>query len=70
MAGQQAGLDEQHEAAVLEGSEQVVLPEEAAILQHLQEAPMDVVSVRGHQHSLLCCGALGREHNKGRPLQV
>ena len=41
MAGQQVGLDEQHKAAVQEGSEQVVLPEEAAIPQHLQEAPAD-----------------------------
>ena len=65
----QTGLDEQHKAAVQEGSEQDVLPEEAIILQHLQEAP-DVLSVRGHQRSFLRCGVLGQEQNKSRPLQV
>ena len=69
MAGQQAGLDEQHSAAVQEGSEQTVLPE-TTIIQHLQEAPVDVLSVHGHQHSFLRCDLLGWEHIKGRPFRV
>ena len=42
------------------------IPEEATILQHLQEAPVDVLSLRSRQRSFLRCGVLGREHITGR----
>lgn len=48
MAGHQAGLKEQHETVVQQGSEENVLKKTES-LQHQQKALVDVLSVCGHQ---------------------
>lgn len=45
----------QHRLPVQEGTEQAGLPVEALALYHLQEPPLDVLSVGGHQHPFLRC---------------
>ena len=47
---------------VQERTEPAVLPEEAKVLQCLQQTPRVVLPVCGRQRPLLCSGVLGRKH--------
>ena len=58
MAEQQAKLGKQHRPSVPGSPKQTVLPAEAAIIQHLQETPVDVLPVCGRPRSFLRCGVL------------
>ena len=52
------------EALLQEGGEQTIHPEEAEILQCVQQDVGDLLSVCGGQCTFLCCSLLGEQHQR------